>query len=143
MRIEVGSDLAILDSDGAAEPRETNVRYRNAHRARHGDGDGELHVARAGARRRHRSYHRSDIFSFGLILYGLLSGKRAFVGDTSVETMTAILKQDPPELPESVRHECLCHVYLRLWRKAAAVGGSVAASWSSSLPASTTSPALA
>jgi hypothetical protein len=46
--------------------------------------------------------HRSDIFSFGLILYEVLSGKRAFHGDTSVETMTAILKQDAPELPEGV-----------------------------------------
>jgi serine/threonine protein kinase len=46
--------------------------------------------------------HRSDIFSFGLILYELLAGKRAFRGDTAAETMTAILKQDPPELPETV-----------------------------------------
>jgi len=46
--------------------------------------------------------HRSDIFNFGLILHELLSGQRAFQGDTSVEIMTAILKQDPPELPESV-----------------------------------------
>jgi hypothetical protein len=46
--------------------------------------------------------HRSDIFNFGLILYELLAGKRAFTGETSVETMTAILKQDAPELPETV-----------------------------------------
>ena len=46
--------------------------------------------------------HRSDIFSFGLILYELLAGKRAFTGDTSVEIMTAILKHDAPELPETV-----------------------------------------
>src|SRR5208282_3269101 len=46
---------------------------------------------------------RSDIFSFGVILYEMLSGKRAFHGDTSVETMTAILKQDPPELLETSR----------------------------------------
>jgi len=46
--------------------------------------------------------HRSDIFSFGLILYELLSGKRAFHADTPVETMTAILKQDAPDLPEAL-----------------------------------------
>jgi eukaryotic-like serine/threonine-protein kinase len=47
--------------------------------------------------------HRSDLFSFGTILYEMLSGKRAFQGDSSVETMTAILKQDPPELTETNR----------------------------------------
>ncbi len=46
--------------------------------------------------------HRSDIFSLGLILHELLTGKRAFSGETSVEIMTAILKQEPPDLPESV-----------------------------------------
>ncbi len=46
--------------------------------------------------------HRSDIFSFGLILYELLAGRRAFSGDTSVEIMTAILKQDAADLPETV-----------------------------------------
>ena len=46
--------------------------------------------------------HRSDIFSFGVILYELLGGQRAFQGETAVETMTAILKQDPPELPDTV-----------------------------------------
>ena len=47
--------------------------------------------------------HRSDIFSFGAVLYEMLSSKRAFHGDTSVETMSAILKQDPPELTETNR----------------------------------------
>ena len=47
--------------------------------------------------------HRSDLFSFGAILYEMLSGKRAFQGDTAVETMSAILKQDPPELTEANR----------------------------------------
>jgi serine/threonine protein kinase/Tol biopolymer transport system component len=45
--------------------------------------------------------HRSDIFSFGSILYELLSGQRAFQRDTTAETMTAILKEDPPELSAS------------------------------------------
>jgi len=42
--------------------------------------------------------HRSDIFSFGAILYELFSGKRAFSGDSAADTMSAILHQDPPEL---------------------------------------------
>jgi Tol biopolymer transport system component len=45
--------------------------------------------------------HRSDIFSFGSVLYEILAGKRAFPGGTEVETMTAILNQDPPPLTEA------------------------------------------
>ena len=45
--------------------------------------------------------HRSDIFSFGAVLYEMASGKRAFRGESSVETMNAILKEDVPELSES------------------------------------------
>src|SRR5713226_1316175 len=44
--------------------------------------------------------HRSDIFSFGAILYEMLSGKRAFRGDSMAETMSAILREDPPDLSE-------------------------------------------
>ena len=47
---------------------------------------------------------RTDIFSFGAILYEMVSGKRAFKGDTHVETMNAILKEEPPELVESGRN---------------------------------------
>jgi WD40 repeat protein len=47
---------------------------------------------------------RSDIFSFGAILYEMLSGKRAFHGDTTADTMSAILKEDPPELSETNRN---------------------------------------
>lgn len=39
--------------------------------------------------------HRSDIFSFGTILYEMLTGKRAFQKPTSAETMAAILNEDP------------------------------------------------
>ncbi len=42
--------------------------------------------------------HRSDIFNFGAILYEMLGGNRAFRGDSGVETMNAILKEDPPDL---------------------------------------------
>jgi Tol biopolymer transport system component len=41
---------------------------------------------------------RSDIFSFGAILYEMLSGHRAFHGDSAADTMSAILKEDPPDL---------------------------------------------
>lgn len=41
--------------------------------------------------------HRSDIFSLGAILFELFSGVRAFHHDSAIETMTAILKEDPPE----------------------------------------------
>jgi len=42
--------------------------------------------------------HRSDIFSLGAMLYEMASGQRAFTGESTVETMSAILKHDPPEL---------------------------------------------
>jgi len=45
--------------------------------------------------------HRSDIFALGAILYEMIAGQRAFRGDSSVEVMTAILKQEPPDLSES------------------------------------------
>jgi serine/threonine protein kinase/Tol biopolymer transport system component len=60
---------------------------------------------------------RSDIFSFGVILFEMFAGERPFRGDTAVETMSAILKADAPELPaplgaqspgvERVVHRCL------------------------------------
>ncbi len=45
---------------------------------------------------------RSDIFSFGVVLYEMLGGKRAFDAETTPETLTAILKSDPAELPSSI-----------------------------------------
>ena len=47
--------------------------------------------------------HRSDIFSFGAILYEMLSGKKAFKKATASDTIAAILKEDPPELTQSGR----------------------------------------
>ena len=46
---------------------------------------------------------RTDIFSFGAVLYEMLTGVRAFHRDTTAETMTAILHDDPPENPADGR----------------------------------------
>ena len=53
--------------------------------------------------------HRSDIFALGAILYEMIAGQRVFRGDSSVEVMTSILKQ---ELPRSERkqYECIAGV---------------------------------
>src|SRR5271155_3822577 len=48
--------------------------------------------------------HRSDIFAFGSILYEMLSGQRAFRGETPADTMSAILKEEPTELLEMARN---------------------------------------
>ena len=61
-----------------------------------GDRDHRLHESGAGAWADHD--HRSDIFSFGAILYEALSGVRAFTGGTAADTLSAILGTDPPEL---------------------------------------------
>ena len=44
--------------------------------------------------------HRVDIFAFGVILYEMLSGRRPFTGDSAVDVMNAILKEEPVELSE-------------------------------------------
>jgi eukaryotic-like serine/threonine-protein kinase len=48
--------------------------------------------------------HRSDIFTFGAILYEMISGKRAFHGESAADTMSAILKEETPELSETARN---------------------------------------
>jgi serine/threonine protein kinase/methionine aminopeptidase len=68
--------------------------------------------------RGNRVDHRSDIFSFGTVFYEMLTGQRAFQRNSAAETMTAILKEDPPDFPvsgerqipkplERVTHRCL------------------------------------
>jgi Tol biopolymer transport system component len=44
---------------------------------------------------------RSDIFSFGAVFYEMLTGKRAFKHQTYAETMTAILREEPPALNDT------------------------------------------
>src|SRR6266542_10994 len=47
--------------------------------------------------------YRADIFAFGAIFYEMLSGRRAFHGDTPADTMSAILTKEPPELSTTNR----------------------------------------
>jgi serine/threonine protein kinase/Tol biopolymer transport system component len=52
--------------------------------------------------RGHEIDHRADVFAFGVVVYEMLAGRRAFTGDSSADVMTAILTTDPPDLLESV-----------------------------------------
>jgi eukaryotic-like serine/threonine-protein kinase len=45
---------------------------------------------------------RSDVFSLGAVLYEMFAGERAFKGKTAVDTMSAILKEDPADFPPAV-----------------------------------------
>lgn len=70
--------------------------------------------------------HRSDVFSFGAILYEMLTGKRAFQKSRPVETMAAILNEDSPSIPGSqfgtppaldwLVHACLAKDPKSRWR---------------------------
>ena len=46
--------------------------------------------------------YRSDQFSFGLILYEMASGKQAFAKPSSIETMAAIVRDEPPAIEEKI-----------------------------------------
>ena len=62
---------------------------------------------------------RSDVFSFGAVLYEMLSGRRAFAGDSGVETMNAILTGEPPSLSAAEVPAGLERIVLRCLRKEA------------------------
>ena len=46
--------------------------------------------------------HRTDVFAFGAVCYEMLSGRHAFSGESDVEIMSAILKEEPPDVPAGV-----------------------------------------
>jgi Tol biopolymer transport system component len=85
---------------------------------------------------------RADIFSFGAVVYEMLSGRRAFDEPTPADTLSAILSKDPPELPggqssalEFIVRRCLDKEPARRFASAADVGLAIrAVGVSSTLP---------
>jgi Tol biopolymer transport system component/tRNA A-37 threonylcarbamoyl transferase component Bud32 len=72
---------------------------------------------------------RSDIFSFGTVLYEMASGRQAFIGDSKLSTLASILQKDPPSpsaagvaMPQELEHlilRCLRKEPERRWQSAA------------------------
>jgi len=61
---------------------------------------------------------RSDLFSFGILLYEMLAGKRPFQGESTVDTLHAILREDPPPLPSTLNVPAtLIHILARCLEK--------------------------
>jgi eukaryotic-like serine/threonine-protein kinase len=59
---------------------------------------------------------RSDIFSFGSVLYEMVTGQRAFRGDSTASTLSAVLHKEPPPLAAGIPHD-LATLIARCMRK--------------------------
>jgi eukaryotic-like serine/threonine-protein kinase len=84
---------------------------------------------------------RSDIFSAGVIVYEMLTGRRAFTGASSVEVMHAILKNDPPDIEapispalDRIVRRCLEKEPARRFQSAADLGFAIQAVSGTSWP---------
>ena len=54
--------------------------------------------------RAQKADHRADLFALGVILYEMLSGRRAFTRETPADTLAALLHEEPPPLAAPLEH---------------------------------------
>ncbi len=91
--------IKLLDFGLATEPvAEVSNETTRAAQTERGTMLGTVGYMSPEQARGERADSRSDIFSFGCVLYEMLSTRRAFAGDSKIETLHAILKENPPDL---------------------------------------------
>jgi tetratricopeptide (TPR) repeat protein len=93
------SQLKILDFGIAKVPRPSAAEVSTPPSTETGAILGTVGYMSPEQVRGHPADHRADIFSFGAIVYEMLSGRRAFAGGSPIETSYAILTEEPPPLP--------------------------------------------
>src|SRR5277367_2844522 len=107
-------DFGLARQSKVSSDRGETAAYQDPSATFASPGDGSQHLTQDGAILGTASYmspeqalgheidYRSDQFSLGLIIYELISGKQAFAKPSSVETMAAIVREEPPTLDEKL-----------------------------------------